>query len=377
MFGLDSGQLITYLFIVFAIIIALASLLFSNKLAGELANEERNKIEIWAKATEMIATDADNSDMNLVLQILQKNTTIPVILHDIDNNTYSANNIKLPEKGIEPFLEEKTRQFSRKKNPIVLAELNQYLYYDDSYTLKQLQLYPYVQLGVIAIFIALAFFALRNSLKAQQNKVWVGLSKETAHQLGTPISSLLAWTEFLKLKDVDPEILTEIDKDMHRLEMIAHRFSKIGSVADLCQADLREVVQRSLSYMEKRISSKVNISLIFPDHPVPVSVNEPLFDWVMENLIKNAVDAMGGEGTITISLNGKKDRVMLDISDTGKGIPKSQLKSLFDPGFTTKDRGWGLGLSLTKRIVKDYHRGKIFVKESEIGQGTTFRIILK
>lgn len=253
MIDFNSHQWIKYGFVAFAVAIALASLLFSNKLVRELTIEERNKIEIWAKATEHLATETDNSDMNLVLRILQGNTTIPVILYDKSNRSFIVNNIKLPE-GRDRFLQKKMEAFSKKRNAIELTELNQSLYYDDSYTLKQLQVFPYVQLAVIAFFIALVFFALRNSLKAQQNRVWVGLSKETAHQLGTPISSLVAWIEFLKLKDIDPALLSEIDKDVHRLEMIARRFSKIGSATDLRQADLREVVRRSLGYMEKRIS---------------------------------------------------------------------------------------------------------------------------
>ena len=338
MIDFNSHQWIKYGFVAFAVAIALASLLFSNKLVRELTIEERNKIEIWAKATEHLATETDNSDMNLVLRILQGNTTIPVILYDKSNRSFIVNNIKLPDKGRDRFLQKKMEAFSKKRNAIELTELNQSLYYDDSYTLKQLQVFPYVQLAVIAFFIALVFFALRNSLKAQQNRVWVGLSKETAHQLGTPISSLVAWIEFLKLKDIDPALLSEIDKDVHRLEMIARRFSKIGSATDLRQADLREVI---------------------------------------ENLLKNAVDAMGGEGTVLFHISERRGKVLLDISDTGKGVPKSQFKTLFYPGFTTKERGWGLGLSLVKRIVEEYHKGKIFVKESELGKGTTFRMVLK
>lgn len=377
MFNFNSRRRVTYAFVAFAVSIALASLLFSNKLVKELADEERNKIEIWAKATELLTHEDDNSDMNLVLRILHGNNTIPVILYDKTNNSFIANNIKLPAKDQNLHLHKKMKKFAEKRDPIVLPELNQFLYYDDSYTLKQLQIFPYVQLAVIALFIALAFFSLQNSLKAQQNKVWVGLSKETAHQLGTPISSLLAWTEFLKLKAIDPDLLSEIDKDIHRLEMIAHRFSKIGSTADLKLVDLRVVLQNSLTYMSRRISDKVEIATDFPDSPVTVPVNDLLFDWVIENLLKNAVDAMGGEGKVSLILSEKRKQVMLDICDTGSGIPKSQFKSLFYPGFTTKERGWGLGLSLAKRIVEEYHNGKIFVKESEIDKGTTFRIILK
>lgn len=329
MIDFNSHQWIKYGFVAFAVAIALASLLFSNKLVRELTIEERNKIEIWAKATEHLATETDNSDMNLVLRILQGNTTIPVILYDKSNRSFIVNNIKLPDKGRDRFLQKKMEAFSKKRNAIELTELNQSLYYDDSYTLKQLQVFPYVQLAVIAFFIALVFFALRNSLKAQQNRVWVGLSKETAHQLGTPISSLVAWIEFLKLKDIDPALLSEIDKDVHRLEMIARRFSKIGSATDLRQADLREVVRRSLGYMEKRISDKVRIDLDFPEHGVTVTVSEPLFDWVIENLLKNAVDAMGGEGTVLFHISERRGKVLFGYFRYWKRCPEITVQNPF------------------------------------------------
>ncbi len=375
---LGSRQLVKYAFLVIAIAIAVVSLIFSNRLVKELAKEERSKIEIWASATELLAKKGDeNADMNLVLQILQSNKTIPVILYDKTNGVATANNIKLPEKDPNGFLLEKIDEFAEKHDPILLEELNQYVYYGDSYTLKRLQIYPYVQLLVISLFIALAFFALRSSQKAEQNKVWVGLSKETAHQLGTPISSLIAWTEYLKLKEIDPILMNEMGKDVHRLEVIADRFSKIGSVSDSKSVDWQEAVRKSVAYLEKRISDKVQLNFDFPESPVIVLLNESLFSWVIENLTKNAVDAMSGQGTITYSIGEKGKYYFLDMTDTGKGIPKSKFKSIFSPGFTTKERGWGLGLSLAKRIVEDYHNGKIFVKQSEIRKGTTFRILLR
>ena len=375
---LGSRQLVKYAFLVIAIAIAVVSLIFSNRLVKELAKEERSKIEIWASATELLAKKGDeNADMNLVLQILQSNKTIPVILYDKTNGVATANNIKLPEKDPNGFLLEKIDEFAEKHDPILLEELNQYVYYGDSYTLKRLQIYPYVQLLVISLFIALAFFALRSSQKAEQNKVWVGLSKETAHQLGTPISSLIAWTEYLKLKEIDPILMNEMGKDVHRLEVIADRFSKIGSVSDSKSVDWQEAVRKSVAYLEKRISDKVQLNFDFPESPVIVLLNESLFSWVIENLTKNAVDAMSGQGTITYSIGEKGKYYFLAMTDTGKGIPKSKFKSIFSPGFTTKERGWGLGLSLAKRIVEDYHNGKIFVKQSEIRKGTTFRILLR
>lgn len=376
-YNIDSRQLTKYVFVLGAVAIAVASLVISNKLVKELSVEERSKIEIWATATESIAKGDEAADMNLVLQILRSNKTIPVILYDKANETVTANNIKLPEKDAQDFLRKKMVNFAQKHEPIPLEELNQYVYYDDSYTLKRLQVYPYVQLLVISIFIALAFFALSSSQKAEQNKVWVGLSKETAHQLGTPISSLIAWMEYLKLKEIDSVLMTEMSKDVHRLEVIAERFSKIGSVSDSKPVVWQEAVKISVAYTEKRISDKVPLIFDFPESPAVVQLNESLFGWVIENLTKNAVDAMSGQGVITYSMGEKGKYYFLDISDTGKGIPKSKFKTVFSPGFTTKERGWGLGLSLAKRIVENYHDGKIFVKQSEMGKGTTFRIMLK
>lgn len=373
----DFRRLVKYVFMAVAIAIALVSLVFSNGLVRELAKEERNKIEIWAAATELLAKSDESNDMNLILQILQSNNTIPVILYDKANEMFSANNIKLPEEGAREFLRKKIGEFAEKHDPIVLEEINQYVYYDDSYILKRLQIYPYIQLLAISFFIALAFFALMSSQEAQQNKVWAGLSKETAHQLGTPLSSLIAWTEYLKLKGVDPFLVNEMGKDVHRLEVIAERFSKIGSIPEIKPVAWQEVMLQSAGYLEKRISEKVKLVFDFPETPVLVQLNESLFSWVVENLTKNAVDAMGGEGIITYSMGEKGRYCFLDIADTGKGLAKSNFNRIFQPGFTTKERGWGLGLSLAKRIVENYHGGRIFVKQSETGKGTTFRILMR
>ena len=373
----DFRRLVKYVFMAVAIAIALVSLVFSNGLVRELAKEERNKIEIWAAATELLAKSDESNDMNLILQILQSNNTIPVILYDKANEMFSANNIKLPEEGAREFLRKKIGEFAEKHDPIVLEEINQYVYYDDSYILKRLQIYPYIQLLAISFFIALAFFALMSSQEAQQNKVWAGLSKETAHQLGTPLSSLIAWTEYLKLKGMDPFLVNEMGKDVHRLEVIAERFSKIGSIPEIKPVAWQEGMLQSAGYLEKRISEKVKLVFDFPESPVLVQLNESLFSWVVENLTKNAVDAMGGEGIITYSMGEKGRYCFLDIADTGKGLAKSNFNRIFQPGFTTKERGWGLGLSLAKRIVENYHGGRIFVKQSETGKGTTFRILMR
>lgn len=373
----DFRRLVKYVFMAVAIAIALVSLVFSNGLVRELAKEERNKIEIWAAATELLAKSDESNDMNLILQILQSNNTIPVILYDKANEMFSANNIKLPEEDAREFLRKKIGEFAEKHDPIVLEEINQYVYYDDSYILKRLQIYPYIQLLAISFFIALAFFALMSSQEAQQNKVWAGLSKETAHQLGTPLSSLIAWTEYLKLKGVDPFLVNEMGKDVHRLEVIAERFSKIGSIPEIKPVAWQEVMLQSAGYLEKRISEKVKLVFDFPETPALVQLNESLFSWVVENLTKNAVDAMGGEGIITYSMGEKGRYCFLYIAYTGKGLAKSNFNRIFQPGFTTKERGWGLGLSLAKRIVENYHGGRIFVKQSETGKGTTFRILMR
>lgn len=369
-------QSLTYLFVIMAIVVALLSLWLSNRLVKELADEERRKMEIWALATESMVMD-EEMDMALVLRILESNTTIPIILYDRSSGKLTPRNVKFPEEEAESYLQIKMEEFGRKHDPIALHEMNQLLYYDDSYTLKMLHLYPYLQLLVIALFIGLAFFALNRSQRAERDRVWVGLSKETAHQLGTPISSLMAWMEYMKLKEVDQQLLTEIDKDISRLQMIAERFSKIGSAPALIPVDMRAVVRHSLEYLEKRVSSEVVFHTRFPEYPVKVELNESLFGWIIENLVKNGVDAMQGQGVITFDICEKDEWVCLDISDTGRGLPKSKFKTIFSPGYTTKKRGWGLGLTLVKRIVEENHKGEIFVRKSEPEKGTTFRIQLK
>lgn len=371
--------LFRYLFVVIALLIVVASLIVSHFLVENLSKEERNKIEIWAEATKEMASNAENMNMNLVAQILKSNTTIPVILYDKKENFYTSANIDLPELDDQIFLKQRAESFKKRHEPIIIeAEgFDQYIYYDDSYTLKQLQLYPYVQLGVLFIFMITAFFALFTTMRMEQDRLWVGLSKETAHQLGTPISSLLAWLEYLKLKETDQSIVRDMEKDVDRLQMITDRFSKIGSVPALESQNMVDIIHRSIAYLEKRISKKVVFLVELSDKLLYAQVNEPLLSWVIENLTKNAVDAMGGQGQIIYRLSEKGKFVSLDIQDTGKGIPKSKFRTIFNPGYTTKSRGWGLGLSLAKRIIESYHKGRIYVKTSEIGVGTTFCIELK
>ena len=376
----DSRQLLKYLFIVAAVVIAIASVFVSDLLIKDLAREERQKIEVWAEATRVLTSEDPSLNMNLILQIIQGNTAIPVMLCNDRDSVMNYKNLELPEKNVDEFLQKKVQELKKKKDPIVIDMEDgtyQYLYYDDSLILKRLLVYPYAQLTVMAVFILTAFLALASTKKAEHNKVWVGLSKETAHQFGTPISSLIAWLEYLKLKEVDPTLLAEMEKDVKRLEMIAERFSKIGSTPEPVPVNICESVRSALDYMETRISSKVKITVEAPEEPVMVLMNQALFAWVVENLCKNAVDAMEGQGNITFHIEEKGKKVRIDVTDTGKGILKSKFKTVFNPGYTTKKRGWGLGLSLVKRIIESYHGGKIYVKSSEIGKGTTFRIELR
>lgn len=376
----DSRQRLKLAFIFTATLIAIASVVVSDMLIKSLAREERQKIEVWSEATRVMTSENPSLNMNLILKIIQGNKSIPVILCNDRDSVLSYNNLTVPEKAPEAFLQKKVRELKGKNLPIVIDMEDgtfQYLYYDDSTILKRLLVYPYAQLSVVFIFILLAFLALASTKKAEQNKVWVGLSKETAHQLGTPISSLIAWVEYLRTKEIDPTLLNEMEKDVKRLEMIAERFSKIGSNPDPVPVDINESIRTALDYMQTRISAKVKVHLFLADHPIWVLVNDSLFAWVVENLTKNAVDAMEGQGEITFQIEEREKTVRIDISDTGKGIPKSKFKTVFNPGYTTKKRGWGLGLSLVKRIIESYHGGKIFVKSSESGKGTTFRIELR
>ncbi|MDR1623694.1 MAG: GHKL domain-containing protein [Tannerellaceae bacterium] len=378
----DSRQRLKFVFVFVAFLIAITSVVISNGLIKDLAEEERQKMEVWAEANRVVASQSEeaNIDMNLILKIVGGNTTIPVLLCDENDNVQVSRNIAVPDKNADAFLSKKIKEFKSKKQ-VIPIDLNdgtfQYIYYDDSILLKRLFIFPYAQLSIVFIFILMAFLALSSTKKAEQNKVWVGLSKETAHQLGTPISSLVAWVEYLRTKEIDASLLNEMEKDVKRLETIAERFSKIGSNPVATPVNINHSIKSTLDYMQTRISSKVKLHTYLPDEVVLVSINDSLFAWVLENLIKNAVDAMSGQGEITLQAGVKNENVIIDITDTGKGIHKSKFKTIFNPGYTTKARGWGLGLSLVKRIIESYHDGKIFVKSSEVGKGTTFRIELR
>ena len=329
----------------------------------------------------------DNTDLTLVLDVIQGNTTIPVIVIDSNGHVNDYRNIVMNTESAadsEKYVKDYSQRLYERGKYIRInlddsTKNNDYqlVCYDESTLLKRLSQYPYWQLGIVMIFVVVAIFALLSSKKAEQNKVWVGLSKETAHQLGTPISSLMAWVEVLKENHPDDEMIPEMDKDVKRLERIAERFSKIGSLPEPKDRSMNEVINHVVDYMRKRTSNKVEIIYQVPDYDVIVKMNASLFEWVIENLCKNAVDAMEGCGKITLTLTDETKHVAIEVSDNGKGIRKKDIKNVFKPGFTTKQRGWGLGLSLAKRIVEEYHKGRIYVKTSELGKGTTFRIELK
>ena len=376
----EISQRLKLIFIVLAIGIVSVSTLFTNRLANSLALEERKKVEIWAEAIRQSNQADENTNLDLIIKIIEGNTTIPIIYTDANNQVIFTRNLNEPKTAINEFYTKKIASFKAKKAPIELKFDNskQYLYYDDSMFLKQLYYFPYVQFAVIITFILVAFFAFSGTKKAEQNQVWVGLSKETAHQLGTPISSLLAWVDLLKMRHQEDNLIGEMEKDVNRLRIIAERFSKIGSKPDLQIVSLNETLLNAVQYMTKRSSQKVTIQCHLPlEEAIFIKLNVPLFEWVIENLCKNAIDAMDGIGRIDINVIPKNDDVFIDVKDTGKGIDKRKFKVIFTPGFTTKKRGWGLGLSLAKRIIEEYHGGKIFVKQSELNAGTVFRIVLR
>lgn len=377
-------QKIKSILIFVAIVLAIGSLLVSNYLIRDLEKEERNRMEVWAEAMRSLNTADENTDLNLVLKVINGNHTIPVIVVDKEGEVLSCRNLNKSfrsEKDSLSYVVSQAALYRADGKEIRIDIPKEYdkddyiaICYDESIILRRLAVYPYVQLGVVCIFVIISIFALFAATRAEQNKVWVGLSKETAHQLGTPISSLMAWSEVLKEMYPSEPLIPEMEKDVKRLERIAERFSKIGSISEPKPENVLEVLNRVVVYMEKRTSKKVRISTHFPDGPIIANLISSLFEWVAENLFKNAVDAMGGAGDIDVFVDENDDIVCIEVADTGKGIPKSKFQSVFKPGYTTKERGWGLGLSLAKRIVEEYHKGKIFVKDSELGVGTTFRI---
>ena len=375
---------IRLLFIMVAVLIAFVSVVVSHLLISDLAKEEATRMEVWAEAMRSLNAADEHTDLALVLKVINENHTIPVIVINRQGYVQTYRNVKLQGKNQADSIKDAISQAQRMRDDghvirIMLDNRNDYIdvCYAESLLLRRLSWYPYVQLGVILLFAGLAVFALLTLKRAEQNHVWVGLSKETAHQLGTPISSLMAWMEMMKEAYPDDKLLSEMDNDVKRLQLIADRFSKIGSQPTPEQADLIAVLQRVVAYMDSRTSRTVVIMLHASAEKVMLNLNVSLFEWVIENLCKNAVDALEGRsGRIDIYVMQKEQTVVIDLVDTGKGIRQKDMKNVFRPGFTTKQRGWGLGLSLARRIVEEYHHGKIFVKQSEVGQGTTFRIIL-
>lgn len=377
----NSGKWIKYAFLLAAILIAIISSIAFDSLIKKLADEERQKMEVWGDATRAAISQDPSINMALMLKIIEGNTSIPVFLCDANDSIIAYKNIIFPEHNKDTFKRKKLEELKNKNEPIIIdlgGGTYQYIYYDDSILLKQLLLYPYAQLIIVIIFISVAFTAILSFKKAEQNKIWAGLSKETAHQLGTPISSLMAWTEYLQAKGTEPAVLYEIEKDIKHLQRVAERFSKIGSIPHAEPQNIVFLLQNSIEYMQTRISSKVQIDMVNPPKKaVFAAVDKVLFSWVIENLIKNAVDAMEGQGHISINISDTDEKkIRIDVSDTGKGISKSKFNTIFNPGYTTKKRGWGLGLSLAKRIITSCHKGKIFVKNSEMGKGSTIRIVL-
>jgi nitrogen-specific signal transduction histidine kinase len=368
-----------YLLFLLAISIGVGSLYYTSKLVEKLAHEERKKVELWAKATSLIINSEDDRSLLFLVEVIQYNETIPVIVLNEEGDIIMMRNLDSLRIENPAYVEKSLARMREHSAPIEInlgEDQKQYLYYDRSTILTNLTYYPVIQLSVILVFLLVAYYAFSTSRKAEQNQVWVGLSKETAHQLGTPISSLMAWMEILKEKLREEKFVGELEKDVHRLEKITDRFSKIGAKPKLRDENLNDVVESAVAYLQTRSSNKITFEVITTDTPIVLPLNVPLFEWVLENICKNAMDAIEGEGAIKVSVIDNNKFVFIDIGDNGKGIPRRKHKTIFKPGFTTKERGWGLGLSLTKRIVEEYHGGKVFVANSEPGKGTTIRIIL-
>lgn len=374
-------------FLLLSVVVISVFLFYSDSLVKDLSQQERERMQIWADATRELVNPVNSdsqsgSNVDFLLSIIERNRTIPVLLTDETGEIIMQRNFSLPEPpdSLSLSLSDVNRSFLDKKldelrNSPNVIEIDmgeagkQWLYYEDSKVLRSLGFYPYVQLLVLLAFVLIVYYAVSSTKRAEQNKVWVGLSKETAHQLGTPISSLMAWMELLEESGVSPETVTEMNKDVKRLSTIASRFSKIGSRPSMEIYDINEIVSHASDYMSSRISRRIRLTLMPWHEPLIVTLSPPLTEWVMENLIKNAVDAMEGSGKIDIAIRPEKNKAIIEISDTGKGIARKNQKAIFNPGFTTKSRGWGLGLTLTKRIIEEYHGGLIYVKKSEIGVG--------
>lgn len=376
-------------FLVVATLIVVVSMLFTNHIANSLAQEERNRVELWAEATRQLILADEHTNIDFFSDIIEQNTTIPVYMVDQHGNLISSRNVKEPKHNLSEFYANKINYLCQNQEPIevrISDDVVQYIYYEDSTLLKQLYYFPFIQFIVIFLFVLIVIYTLLMTQRSEQNRVWAGLSKETAHQLGTPISSLNACSELFKLNYPNDALVSEMDKDIQRLQAIADRFSKVGSAPVLTSANLMQVLSNTINYMRTRTSEQVHYALQWNGQPVPldqplpqvcIELNPTLMEWVIENLCKNAVDAMENKGNITLSVLDADDKVIIDVTDTGKGIQRKHIQQVFQPGYTTKTRGWGLGLSLAKRIIEQYHKGRIFVKQSVPDSGTTFRIVLR
>lgn len=367
---------------VLAVLIAFFTLWYTNELVRKLAREEQQKVKTWANATRLLASPDYDGDVDFLLTVVQQNNTIPVILADEAGYVTAYRNLDSSKKWNELLFHKEIQKMKEENEPMVIEFLEGQkliIYYENSIILQKLLYFPFIQLAVIAVFLLLSYAAFNYSRRSEQNRVWVGMSKETAHQLGTPISSLMAWIDLMEEapESLNEEVIRELRQDLGRLNMITERFSKIGSKPVLEPHMLRSSVEETVDYLRKRTSTKVKFEINKGAEGVSVALNRPLFAWVIENLSKNAIDAMKGEGLITYQMFTSGERAILDITDSGLGIPKNKWKTVFKPGYTTKDRGWGLGLALVKRIIVNYHGGKIYIKDSQAGKGTTFRIILK
>ncbi len=369
----------TFLILV-ALVIVAASLIYTNQLAHRLAQEETKNVEQLALGIRAIITSANDQEVDFASTVISQNRTIPLIITDEEGRIIDYKNLDTSRMAKDPlFALRKLEEFKMLQPPIVsdYGEGINYIYYGQSHLLSQLRFFPYVQLAIIFVFLGVVLIALSSAHRSIQNQVWVGLSKETAHQIGTPLTSIEGWLELLKEQYGDQEAITEIRKDLDRLKLVADRFGKVGSIPQLEEEDLLVRLREMVRYMQRRAPSKVMISLETEDTEIPVLLSGPLFDWVIENLIRNALDAMDGQGTVVICVSDHQRQIIIDIADSGKGMPRHQVKKVFHPGFTTKKRGWGLGLSLSRRIIEKYHHGSLYVRHSEVGKGTTFRIILR
>lgn len=378
------NRTISWIILVFALLFVGTSVWFTQRLSRQFAEIEKQRMEVWAEATRQLVIADENTDISLYSSIIEANTTIPVYMTDADFHVILTRNVPEPKKDVEAFYQDKIEHLRESQTPIevhVSPGVTQYIFYEESSLLRQLRFFPWVQMLVVLSFIALLVTYIITSYRNEQNRVWVGLTKETAHQLGTPISSLNGWLELLRTRYPEDDLLPDVATDINRLQLVAERFSRIGSAPTLQPTDMWQVVEQTYAYMRTRISNKVEMELKI-DLPAEsgetiVQADAPLMAWVVENLIKNAVDAMNGRGWIGLHLLREGETVILDVTDTGKGIERKRYNQVFRPGYTTKSRGWGLGLSLCKRIVEEYHRGKIFVHQSVVGKGTTFRVVLR